>query len=291
MPRINLGVLIYTYNRVDDARINMEIIHNIWIKSKLFSEVRIIHTYNGKKSWYPKKYLEDELVRMKNSGHFQGAAELIDAGIKKYFDKYNKMDYIIVVSSDSWNVKPEYLSRILEKMIKSELYLATCSWGLPERNIIVDVGMAVDFFIVDLKWAKRYKMFPINYSKFYKKFSELMLYYKGGNIMLEKLLFARFIEASRRQSKEDVSPRHWALSKVYIMKDREPVHSRIDKNGLWIRKKYWPKMGLLTHHDPKPKKELLKKLKITNGKYIKKLINSKNLDYYNGGIKIYRSYQ
>ena len=50
-------------------------------------------------------------------------------------------------------------------------------------------------------------------------------------------------------------------------------------------------MGLLTHHDPKPKKELLKKLKITNGKYIKKLINSKNLDYYNGGIKIYRSYQ
>lgn len=30
-----LGILIYTYNRVDDAKINMEIIRNIWAKPKL----------------------------------------------------------------------------------------------------------------------------------------------------------------------------------------------------------------------------------------------------------------
>jgi hypothetical protein len=291
MDKMKIGFLIYTHNRIDDARINMEVIKNVWAKSNLFSDIKIVHAYNGLKKWYSRKYLEDDLLRIKNPGHFQGAAELIDVGIKKYFNKYNEIDYLIVLSSDTWNIKPKYVFRILDKMMKNNLYLATCSWGLPERNIIADVGMAVDFFIIDLKWAKKYRMFPINYAKFYNKYSELILYQKGGNIMLEKLLIARFIEASRRQDKKDVSPRYWALSKVYVMKDREPVHSHIDKNGFWIRKMHWLKMGLLTHHDPRPKKKILKELKITNGKYIKKLISSKKLDYYNSGVKIYKSYQ
>lgn len=291
MRKINLGVLIYTHNRVDDAKINMEIIRSIWANPKLFSDIKIVQAYNGEKNWYPKKYLEDDLIRIKNSGHFQGAAELIDAGIKKFIEKYKKIDYIIVVSSDTWNVKPRYVYSILEKMKKDEFYLATCAWGLPNRNNIADVGMAVDFFVIDLKWTKKYKMFPINYNDFYKKYGELLLYYKGGNVMLEKLLFARYIQAIKRQEKKDVSPRFWAIKKINLFNDREPVHSCIDKNGFWIRKMYWSKMGLLTHHDPKPKKEILKRLKITDGKNIKKLLNSKKLDYYNNNIRIYKSYQ
>lgn len=55
----NIGVLIYTYNRIDDAMVNMDIIRNIWEKSKYFEDVKIIHSFNGEKSWYPKKELEE----------------------------------------------------------------------------------------------------------------------------------------------------------------------------------------------------------------------------------------
>lgn len=291
MRKFNLAVLIYTYNRVDDAKINMEIIRDIWAKSKLFSDIKIVHSYNGEKKWYSKKYLEDDLVVLKNSGHFQGAAELIDAGIKRIVKKYKKIDYAIVVSSDTWNIFPKYVNSILEKMEKDELCLATCAWGLPNRNDLTDVGIAADYFIINLKWAKKYKMFPINYYDFYKKYSDLILYQRGGNVMLEKLLFNRYLKAIYKQYKINVDWRQIGISKIYKLNDREPVHTHINKDGFWIRKMYWPKIGLLTHHDPKPKKEILEKLKIIKGKYIQKLINSKNLDYYNNNIRIFKSYQ
>jgi hypothetical protein len=63
----NIGVLIYTYNRTDDAKINMDIIRNVWEKSKYFEKIKIVHAFNGEKSWYAKKYLENDLVVMKNS--------------------------------------------------------------------------------------------------------------------------------------------------------------------------------------------------------------------------------
>lgn len=76
----NLGILIYTYNRIDDAKINMEIIKNVWQADDYFENLEIIHAFNGKKEWYEKKYLEDKLVRIRNTWHFQGASDLIDVG-------------------------------------------------------------------------------------------------------------------------------------------------------------------------------------------------------------------
>ena len=51
----NIGVLIYTYNRVDDAKINMDIIRNVWEKSKYFENVKIIHSFNGGKKLVSKE--------------------------------------------------------------------------------------------------------------------------------------------------------------------------------------------------------------------------------------------
>lgn len=284
--KFNIGILIYTHNRVDDAKINMEIIRGLWKGSRLFPDIKIVHSYNGKKTWYPKKTLEDDLVIIKNSWHFQGAADLIDAGIKKFQSKY-KIDYLIFLAADTWLIKPRYLYNILQKMKSESFYLSTCAWGLPERNDIEDVGMAIDFFIIDFKWAKQYKMFPVDYKKFYNKYKDLLLYHRGGNVMLEKLLYAKYLMAINRQENiRNISlvARKTAFKRMYLLKDREPVHSHI-KDGLWIRKMYWPKMGLLTQHDPRPKKTILKKT-ITSSRFknINKLINSNNLEYYNKGV-------
>jgi len=279
----NIGVLIYTYNRVDDAKINIDIIRNVWEKSKHFKDIKIVHSFNGKGEWYPKKYLENYLVATKNSWHFQGAADLIDAGIKTFQKKHKSVDYVIVLASDTWLIKPTYVESLLNKMKRDILYLATCPWGLPERNEIKDVGMAVDFFIIDLKWATKYKMFPINYADFYKKYEELFLYQKGGNVMLEKLLYARYIKAISSEENSGGVARKMAIKKLLNLKDREPVHSHIDKEGYWIRNMYWVKMGLLSHHDPASKKKILKKNNVVVGKNIKKLLQSQDLSYYNNG--------
>jgi len=280
----NIGVIIYTHNRVDDAKINIEIIRNVWEASGLFNNVKIIHSFNGEKSWYPKKYLENDLVVLKNSWHFQGAADLIDAGIKR-MSQYKDIDYVIVLAADTWLINSIYLNKLLTQMKEGEFRLATCGWGLLEENKIPKSGVATDFFILDFKWVKKYKLFPINYSEFYKKYKDLFLYQNGGTPMLEKLFFSKFIKAIACEEKFDGSSRREALKKILVMKERTPIHLKVDIKDNWIRKMYWPKIGLLTHHDPGPKKKILKKIGIKKGENIKKLINSTDLSYYNKGIR------
>jgi len=282
--KLKIGVLIYTYNRTDDAKINMEIIRSVWKKSKYLKNVKIVHSFNGEKKWYSKKYLEDDLVVMKNSWHFQGASDLIDIGIQTFQKKYKNIDYVIVLASDTWLIKSVYVEGILNKMKKDDLYLATCPWGLPKRNDIRDVGMAVDFFIIDLKWATKYKMFPINYFDFHRKYGELISYQRGGNVMLEKLAYARYLKALNMEENFGGVARKQAIRKLLDLKDRVPIHTHIDKQGFWERTMYWPKIGLLSHHDPVPKKEILKKNNIKDGGNIKKLLKSKNFLYFNSGI-------
>jgi hypothetical protein len=256
----------------------MEIIRNVWSKSKKL-EVKIIHSFNGQKSWYAKKYLEDDLIYIKNSGHFQGAAELIDAGINIVAKKYKNTDYVIVLASDTWLIKPDYLEKILSQMESDNKCLASCPWGLPKYNDLREVGMAVDFFILNYQWAKKYEMFPVSYGDFFNKYSDLF-FYQGRSIMLEKLMFGRFIQALFRESKINVGLRQYAYQRFLNLTDRNPVHSHIDKDGYWIRPMYWPKMGLLTHHEALSKKQILRKAKIIQGKSIQRLLQSESFDYY-----------
>lgn len=278
---LKITFLIYTYDRIDDAKINMEIINELWEKSGLFYSIKIVHSYNGKKEWYPKKYLENVLIRRKNPGHFQGAAELIDSGMAKIHKNFGDTDYVIVLAADTWLVNIKYVHRILQKMSKNNLYLATCPWGLSSRREFSDVGMALDFFIIDQKWAKKYKMFPINFADFAEKYWDLILFLRGGNVSVEKLAFARYLKAIFREFRNNVQLKYLARSKIYQLTDREPVHTSINRDGFWIRKMYWPKMGLLTHHEAEPKRKILKKLGFNFGKNIQRLVKAKDTGYHN----------
>src|SRR3989338_8234397 len=90
-----VGVLMYTYNRTDDAFINMEIIRNTWKESEVLKDVVIVHSFNGEKEWWPGKYLEDELLYLENPGHFAGAELLINEGVKTFQTKHLDVDYVI----------------------------------------------------------------------------------------------------------------------------------------------------------------------------------------------------
>ena len=279
--KINIGFLIYTYNKVDDAKINMEIIRSIWHNSRLFQNIIIIHAYNGDRSWYPAKYLEDELITLQNVGHFRGASDLIDAGMKAFEERHRDTAYVIVIAPDTWLTKPSHIAEMLKNMRNNHLYLATCAWSSGESTNIFEDGVAVDFFIVDLDWVISNRVFPIDYEGFRSKYGELLLYLRGEIVEVESLLLSRFVAAVYNEEQDDVALKHRALSRMHRMRDREPIHTGIDERGVWIRKRHWPEMGLVAYDQPDLKQQALKDLEGAEGENIQRLLNTNDLSYYN----------
>lgn len=276
---MKIGVLLYTYNRVDDARINLEIIRNVWKKNPLLRDVAVVHAFNGKKEWWPKKYLEDELLYLKNPGYFRGAEILLNEGTDVFLKKYPHVDYVVTLAADTWCVNPEYLEKVIGKMHREEQYLAVCAWGNKKETDMFKIGMSLDFNIVDLRWAKRARLFPLKYKEFVDRYAELFTYRDEG-IFLERVFAMRFRQAIERSVKIPSENLAAKITREYIyhMIEREPVHSG------WTRKMYWPKMGLITHHDPEPKRKILRQWKLKLGDYGNKLLGAKSLNYYNMGL-------
>jgi hypothetical protein len=290
---MKIGVLLYTYNRTDDAKINLEIIRNVWSRNELLKNVTVVHSYNGQREWCPEKYLEDELLYLDNPGHFAGAELLINEGIECFSKKYSDIDYVIVLASDTWLVKPEYIEKVIKQMKNEQKYMATCPWGTTEKNNMWSIGMAMDFAIFDLKWSTKYSLFPIKYTEFKEKYSEIFDY-KNETIYPERVLAIRFKQAIIKSVNipSDNLITKVATEHIYRMKEREPVHDEKTWFGIKKgRKMYFPEIGLLTHHEPKPKQKILKQLELNIGENANKLINSHNLDYYNNGVSKLRYFK
>ncbi len=285
---MKIGVLLYTYNRIDDARINMEIIRNLWQKNPALSDMVIVHAFNGEKQWWPEKYLEDDLIYLENPGHFAGAEILLNTGVKHFAEIYPEIEHVVILAADTWCVKPEYIAQVIQSMRTHEQYLATCAWGTRTKNNIWNIGMAIDFCIVNIPWAMRYGLFPIRYQEFFEKYGE-SFWYRDELIFPERVLAVRFKQAVSKFVKlpsenllKEVAARY-----MYRMSEREPVHRDIQFFGIRIRKDrdmYFPNIGLITHHIPAPKRDILKKIKNLNGQYIHKLLTAADLNYYNQGL-------
>ncbi len=279
--RTPIGILIYTHDRVEDARINMDIIRSLWHHAGLFSNVRIVHAYNGKRSWYPEKYREDIVVRIKNTDHYRGAAELIDAGWYAVRRHYPGIRYLVILAADTWCIKPAFIRSIIDRMQRQQTVWATCPWGLPGRFRETNVGMATDFHIVDVAWANRYGFLPLRYRQFWNQYHEIVSYLRpGANVSVEKLALARFHDACFREHGDAIHRKEQARRRTQLITERMPVHSGKDRRGYWIRSWYWPRIGLVTHHQPGPKRAILRRTKNISGYAVEKLLHAKRLDYY-----------
>ncbi len=280
MKRPRLGVVIYTHDRVDDARINQEVIRNIW-RTPEFAETMIVHAYNGHQRWYPKRYLEDVLVRRPNPGHLAGASDLIDVGIRR-LRRYRDISHVVVLAGDAWCLDPRYIAKKISAMRKQEKRLASAVWGTAKRQSMWDLGLATQLFIFETAWAERYRLFPLDYAAFAKKYEEFLLYRSGSSVAAEKLLTTRLLQASYRERPVNVGRRDIAERHVLRLTECEPVH----KNERWERYPYWPKIGFVTHHDPGPKRKILKQRGVRPaGPAMKKLLTAKDLGYYNNGAR------
>lgn len=280
--------MVYTHNRIDDARINLEIIRNVWPESEMLKNAVIVHSFNGYSQWWPQKYIENELLYLENPGHYGGAAILLDKGIECFAEKYPDTDYVITLASDTWCVRPEYLEKVIRAMRDAGKYLAACSWGEKKGADPFRTGMSLDFNIVDLKWAVRYGFFPLRYQEFSSRYSEVFSY-EDKDIHPELVFALRFKQAINKtilMPSENLG-KEVALEHIYRMAEREPVHLRKPILGLFggtVRKMYWRKIGLITHHDPVQKRAAAKKWDLKLGNYGNRFLEAKDLGYYNGGF-------
>jgi len=279
----SVGALIYTYNRTDDARINMELIRSRWSTHETLRHVVLVHAYNGERSWWPRRYLEDSLIRMNNVGHYDGAAMLIDAGIQSFAKTYPQVRFLIVLAADTWCMDPSYVAGVIQAMKEGGQVLATCPWGDSREQTLFEVGAATDFFIIDLYWARRFCMVPLRYHDFKNSFGELLVYL-NANLGLERLMALRFLQAIARMTATPSDGTLHMTAETYLHRliDREPIH--IVSSGRWERRMSSPEIGLICEHDPVKKRLISEKWSAPEGKHSKKFWSSGDFSYYNRGI-------
>lgn len=272
---MKLGYLIYTFNRVEDAKIQMEIVRSLW-EPEFGEPIQIVHAFNGELSWYKDIYLENELIRLTNPGHFEGASNLIDAGIAALLEK--EVDYIIVSAADTWLVQPEIIKKKILQMQQEDKVILGNAWGTPTRQTLRDVGMSADFFIVNKEWIHQNHMFPVSYSDFYDKHIDLLRYSGSANVSYEKLLFSKYIAACTNalgKGNNNKLP-HYILDKFFTLEERNPIHT----DEVWNRQDNWPEIGMYTSHEATAKQKVLKALNLDLGEASAKLLNSSDLQYY-----------
>jgi|HubBroStandDraft_5_1064220.scaffolds.fasta_scaffold140868_1 hypothetical protein len=278
-----IGVLIYTYNRTDDALINMEIVRNIWARKSGLECITLIHAFDGDHAWWPLPYLEDELIRLTNPGHYEGAALLLDHGLTAFVDRHPDIQYVVVIAADTWCLNPSYIVSVIDSMRGDNKYLATCAWGTAREAQILQVGAAADFFVVDIRWASKHRFVPLRYAEFKEKYGELILY-RNELVTVERLIALRFTQAI---SRSEVIPSDnllvpIAYKHIYRMKEREPIH--VIERGQWRRLLYNNKLGLLGHHDPNEKRRACEGWNLELGQYGRKFFAATTLDWYNRGV-------
>jgi hypothetical protein len=185
-------------------------------------------------------------------------------------------------------------------------FVAASAWGSPFDNDPMKIGMSTDFFITDLKWAKKYDLFPLKYDQFYQKYFEVLMFQKKV-VYLERVFSLRFFQSVQKYFGKKFADHTLTRKKddlLYRISEREPVHNfykdrvyrpkaplstrikkflDIDFRG--YRNMYWPSIEMLTHHDPKTKQKHLRNHQYPQTKYTKKFLNSTNLEYFNNHSK------
>lgn len=218
---MKLAVLLISHNRIKDVKISMKIIRHLWSKEKDLNQIDILHCYNGDPDKYPRKYLEDKLIRRPNLGHFQGATDLINTGLKEILDSKKNYKYVFVMSGDVWLVKPKVLVKILKTMTSKNHQLATSLW--PDLFFIPHF-FATEFFIITPSLAK--KVFPL------------------------KIKPPFFTTPRVEEALTNSVLNHLSFNQVYLLPGRKLFWG--------FNRHYSPKLGYLSHHDLVTKQKLAK---------------------------------
>lgn len=222
---LNIAFVITTYNKIEDAKGQMDLIRNIW--EPLIKQADIYHEYNGEKDWYPKKYKETVLSRHPSLPHLEGAVDLINKGIADVLSSKKPYDYIVVASADVWIYNPQKVKNILTECLTKHMQLATSLWHGPV--------FSTEFFIITPDVAKQ--IFPLPFSKFVKKYPAFLSFAKKTTFALVELYFTyRYLKLIR------------SFKKIYLIPGRKLVT---------YRSRFSSKNFYASHHNMEEKRKYI----------------------------------
>lgn len=283
--RHQVGVAVTTYDRIDDARCCLEILRSVWQPAP-FPELTVVHAYSGPAGRYTPK-LEDRLVRVGPSrSHYEGAAALLDAGLQALSEQ--SVRYAVAFTGDVWAYRPAWVASVIEEMATSELRLAAASWRIdPAAHGVIRAsgpgllptdGLATDFLILDLPWAFKHRLLPLDYGLFIDSYADLLNYLQEMPF-LERYVAGRFLSAVRTElqhqpgSKDpwgSAGPRR-ARQLLRLMHER-----RIDPDAKTApaHEGHWPDIGLITTHNAQLKQQVVQAQPQLTGPTLERLRHS-----------------
>lgn len=218
--KIKVASVIITHNRVSEAKAQMDIIKELW--QPMFERVDIYHEFNGKESWYPKIYKEDNLYRHESMDHLTGANHMLNQGIKHVLEADKKYDFIVVTSADTWFFDPKKLKQILLKCKNKKYHLATSLWGF--------TSLGTEFFVITPDLAK--KVFPIRFARIFNK-------YKLSRLTRTKLAIFEGI---------------FTLKVIRILKNPKRIYLIPGRRAVWPKNRFYSAHFYASHHDPQKRR-------------------------------------
>lgn len=217
--KLKIASLIITYNRVFEAKAQMDIIRELW--QPMFERVDIYHEFNGEKDWYPQKYREDFLHIHKPMPHFLGASHMLNQGIKHVLSSDKNYDLIIVTSADTWFYNPKRLREIVLTCYKKKFQLATSLWA--------GMTLGTEFFIMTPNLAKR--VFPLTLTRFINKFIskyKLLKWTHSKIALLESIFTIQVMKVIKNPNR------------IYLIPGRRVV---------LLTNRFWSSNFYASHHD------------------------------------------
>lgn len=235
---LKIASLIITYNRVREAKAQMDIIRELW--KPLFERVDIYHEFNGKKSWYPRKYKEDFLHQHKQMSHFIGANHMLNQGIKHILESGKKYDYIIATSADTWFFDPKKLKEVILILRRKEYQLATSLW--------FGLILSTEFFIITPNLARI--LFPLNLTS-----------------IMSKNRFFRWA-----YSKISIFESLFTLQVMKVLKNPNKIYLIPGRRTVLLKNRYYSPNFYASHHDSRQRRrDLLPKMRLSLGERIENM--------------------
>lgn len=225
--------MITTYNRVEDAKGQMDLIRDRW--APYFERVDIYHEFNGEKDWYKEEYREDFLYRHPKMPHLKGAIYLIEQGIKHVLESKVTYDFIVVASSDAWVYNPKKIHEIIKKCSEKKYELATSIW--------FSVGLATEFFIITPSLAE--KVFPLNYEKYLKSHKIPKL--------LDAYSHTKFVEKYIPWSKMGTVEFYFTKKALMILKNPKKIYLIPGRRFVHFHNRFSSKGFYSSHHNREKK--------------------------------------
>lgn len=287
-------ICMTTFNRVDCARINQEI-----IKLNYSRPLPVVHACSHGSY---QRYLEDIFVPCEPKTLQEGALDLLQRSIVSATKAFSPK-YLVHLEGDTWIMNEQVIHNIISKMDrKKELMICTSAWD--EDTLALkymkqpSVGLRLHmWFASGLRWlgipygmANRDSLA----TQFFviRAIPEAIECFKSlkpiPGLDLEQALYRVFMQKFGERN----------ILRQHV---REPVHpfNRYVCEKLALFSQHWPARGMA--NDPRnpthpyyvspsfegKRETLLRFAAIRRGKHIQKLLSDQALDYYNAGALRY----